>query len=71
MAKPTKYTSKRGNKYIIHGGVYTGYTFENEDGETSTLGFEHPMDVQKYIEQRENAEEHFMDKLSDIKNIIQ
>lgn len=62
MSKDQKYTSKQGNDYEIKGGVHTGYSYKDSDGNRSILGFDHPNDVKDYIDKREEGERHFMDK---------
>lgn len=58
-----EHVSKRGNDYLIMGYEGTGYIFMDSDGNSSGLSFDTVDEVKDYIEQRENGNAHFTDKL--------
>lgn len=63
MSKYSKnYASKSGKTYTIHGGKGTvNYTFSNEKGQKSILGFDSSSEVKSYIDKRDSGNKHFMD----------
>jgi hypothetical protein len=55
MSKPKQYTSKKGNKYLIRGGVYTGYSCLNmKTNKSSIYGFDNTEEVRNYIDKAES-----------------
>lgn len=58
-----KYKTKKGNEYTIHGGVYTGYSYDDANKKSSVLGFETEHDVKAYLEKKDDGIKHFADNL--------
>jgi hypothetical protein len=57
MSKDKNYKSKKGNDYVIKGGVYTGYGAFDKDGNKVLDGYDHPVDVMIAINKTEDKTE--------------
>lgn len=57
MAKDKNYKTESGKEYIIKGGVYTGFSGYDKQGNKVTEGaHDHPVDVMNAIDKQEAKE---------------